>query len=52
MPYFDSAFEMAVRPEEADGSTTQGQDATYVDEAKLREGFLKFFVALLKNYRR
>ena len=50
-PQFDSAFEMAVRPDEADGSPNQGCDDD-VDEAMLREGFLKFFVAILQNYRR
>ena len=52
LPFFDSAFEMAVRPETADGSPTQGRESWGVDEAQLREGFLKFFVAIFMNYRR
>jgi len=52
LPFFDAAFEMSVRPDEADGSVSQGQDRSLVDETKLREGFLKFFVAIFRNYRK
>lgn len=49
---FDSAFEMSVRPDEADGSLSQGHTARLVDEAAIRTGFLRFFSSIFLNYRK
>ena len=43
---------MAVRPDEADGSASQGHGTGLINETLIREGFLNFFVAVLKNYRK
>lgn len=48
LPYYDSAFEMSVRPDLADGSI---QSKDKVDEKGVRGSFLKFMVTMLKNYR-
>ena len=66
LPYFDDAFSSisdrpGFCPEIGPPSSKESgssKDATHrissadVDEAVLRSGFLKFFVAMLKNYRR
>ena len=48
LPFYDSAFEMSVRPDLADGSITNKDK---VDEKGVRGSFLKFMVTMLKNYR-
>lgn len=48
LPFYDSAFEMSVRPDLADG-TLENKDK--VDEKGVRGSFLKFMVTILKNYR-
>jgi hypothetical protein len=50
LPYFDSAFNMSVRPDRANGTMEQGKSA--IDEKAVRESFLRFFVAVMKNYRK
>ena len=50
LPYFDSAFNMSIRPDRANGTMEQGKSS--IDEIALREAFLKFFVAIMKNYRK
>jgi hypothetical protein len=48
LPYYDSAFEMSVRPDLADGNV---ESKDKVDEKGVRGSFLKFMVTILKNYR-
>lgn len=48
LPLYDSAFEMSVRPDLADGSINNKDK---VDEKGVRGSFLKFMVTMLKNYR-
>lgn len=50
LPYFDSAFNMSIRPDRANGTLEQGK--SNIDEKAVRESFLKFFVAIMKNYRK
>lgn len=50
LPYFDLAFNMSIRPDLANGTLEQGK--SNIDEQALREAFLKFFVAIMKNYRK
>lgn len=48
--HFDSAFNMSVRPDRANGTLEQGKPS--MDEKTIRELFLRFFVAIIKNYRK
>jgi hypothetical protein len=50
LPYSDFAFDMSVRPHMANGNQMQGRQQ--LDEKKIREVFLRFFVAILMNYRK
>jgi hypothetical protein len=50
LPFFDYAFDMSVRPDAATGNALQGK--LLVDEKKIHEVFLKFFVGVMMNYRR
>ncbi|CAM9133700.1 unnamed protein product, partial [Ectocarpus fasciculatus] len=50
LSHFDSAFNMSIRPDRANGTMEQGK--SNIDEIALREAFLKFFVAIMKNYRK
>ena len=48
LPFYDSAFEMSVRPDLADG-TLANKDK--VDEKGVRATFLKFFVSIMRDYK-
>ena len=48
LPLYDSAYAMAMRPDEIDGVDHSGQ----VSEVELRCAFLNFFVAILMDYRK
>jgi hypothetical protein len=50
LPLFDSAFSMSVRPDTANGTLEQGK--SHIDEKAVREIFLRFFVAIMKDYRK
>lgn len=50
LPTFDSAFSMAVRPDRANGTLEQGKSK--LDEVQVREAFLRFFVAIMRTYRK
>jgi hypothetical protein len=50
LPTFDSAFSMAVRPDRANGTLEQGKSR--LDEVQVREAFLRFFVAIMRTYRK
>ena len=48
LPLYDSAYQMAMRPDEVDGSVESG----IVNEVQVRCAFLNFFVAILMDYRK